>query len=150
MTDPARYAENAKVLAYLGRGQSSVPVFAPHRGNSAKDYYESGSHPDVVERLWQQIGAALPSDCRGLVYGTPALVRPSSGAIFAIGMGTSYALRLVEPGLSAALAAGAKTSMTWTGGVRTDIRAECGADWVFGAWAKAELEWCRQAFDALG
>ena len=43
-------------------------------------YYGQGSHPDVVERVWDQLGASLPTDCRCLVYGTPALVDPASGS----------------------------------------------------------------------
>jgi hypothetical protein len=39
-----------------------------------------GSHPDVVERLWKQLGPALPEDCRGIVL--------------ALGMGTQYGLQL--------------------------------------------------------
>jgi hypothetical protein len=150
MRDVTAHAQNAKVLAYIGRGRPVGPVFAWQCEDSAKAYYESGCHPDIVERIWDQIGAALSSDCRSLVYGTPALTHPVSGVILAIGMGTSYGLRLADPGLNAALAAGAKTLTTWTGGALTDIRAECGVDWVFGAWAAAEIDWCRQAFDAFG
>ncbi len=150
MTDVAECAANAKVLAYLRRKPLIQPAFVWYRETSRDAYYEAGSHPDIVERLWDQIGAALPSDCRSLVYGTPALTHPISGAILAIGIGTEYGLRLVEPGLSAALAAGAKTITTWTGGGSTDLRAECGADWLFGCWATAEPTWCRQTFDVFG
>lgn len=153
MTDVARYAHNAKVLAYLARGETREPVFAWHRDYSGNrdPYWEAGCHPDIVERLWKQIGTALPSDCCSLVCGTPALTHPVSGAILAIGMGTEYGLRLAEPSLSAALAAGAKTLMTWgAGGGSTDLRKVCGADWLFGGWATKEPEWCRHAFDAFG
>lgn len=150
MTDPARYGQNAKVLTYLQRAKQTAPTFVWHREHSVKAYYESGCHPDIVERIWDQIGAALPSDCRSLVYGTPALVHPASGAVLAIGMGTQYGLRLCEPGLSAARASGAKTTATWTIGGSTDIVVECGADWVFGCFASDEPTWCRQAYEAFG
>jgi hypothetical protein len=150
MTDPARYGQNAKVLAYLGRAKPTALAFVWHREASVNAYYESGCHPDIVERIWDQIGATLPSDCRGLVCGTPALVHSVSGAVLAIGMGTQYGLRLSEPGLSAARAAGAKTTVTWTIGGSTDIVVECGADWVFGCFASDEPTWCRQAYEAFG
>ena len=149
----AEYVQNAKVLAHLNRGWPGGPLFAWRRActGTRNPYMDAGCHPDIVERIWDQIGAVLPSDCRSLVHGVPSLTHPVSGAILAIGMGTAYGLRLAEAGLSAALAAGAKTATNWgAGGGSTDIQMTCGPDWVFGGWATAELEWCRDAFAAFG
>ncbi|NOT41171.1 MAG: hypothetical protein HOP13_11820 [Alphaproteobacteria bacterium] len=77
-------------------------------------------------------------------------MQPVSGAVLAIGMGTQYGLRLREPGLSAARVAGAKTTVTWASGDKTDLGVECGSDWVFGFWSSDELAWCQQVFDAFG
>lgn len=149
--DPTKSPQNAKVLAHLCGAWPGEPVFAWHREYVGKrnPYMDAGCHPDIVERIWDQIGAALPSDCRCLVYGWPALMHPVSGAILALAMGTTYALRLTGPGLSAAFASGAKTVVKGADG-STDIRAEYGPDWVFGSWATAEPDWCQQAFDAFG
>lgn len=143
-------AKNEMVLTHLCRRQPTALAFTWHRERTLKAYYESGSHPEIVERIWDKIGAALPSDCRGLVYGTPALVHPVSGAVLAIGVGTQYGLRLCEPGVSAARAAGAKMTVTWASGETTDIGVECGSDWVFGYWSSEELVWCRQAYEVFG
>src|SRR5262245_26871750 len=67
-----------------------------------------GTHPDIVERLWQ-LNAALPADCRWVVFGKPALVHLQTGVIFGHATGTlGYALRLPEATRAAADALGAK------------------------------------------
>ena len=141
---------NAKLLEHSAHGAGSKVQFAWHRLDTTEVYRESGCHPEIVERLWQQIGLALPSDCRSLVYGTPALTHPGSGVVLAIGMGTQYALRLTRPLHALAIDRGAKLSTSWTGGGSTDIAQVFGEDWVFGAWLASEPDWCRQTFEALG
>ena len=70
-------------------------------------YYDLGTHPELVERLWDRLTVKLPADCRWIVYGAPALVRPSSGIVFAFAGGTqTYALRLPTREREAALRAG--------------------------------------------
>lgn len=140
--------ENAKVLLHLSRGRPDALPFAPH-DSVENAYYLCGCHPDIVERVWDQIGETLPADCRCLVHGTPALVHSTSGIILAIGIGTQYGLRL--PGLLAteATKAGAKTYTTWAGGGGMDAQRDLGDDWVFGAWLKDELSWCRQVYENI-
>lgn len=131
----------------LGRPASSA-IAAPD--SYGKDpYWERGSHPEIVEQVWDQMGKALPVDCRCLLYGTPALVTPVSGIVLAVAWGTAYILRLPEDTLTIARQAGTKTVMQWTGGGQTDISKECGADWVFGCWAKEEPQWCRAMYEAV-
>jgi hypothetical protein len=43
-------------------------------GSVADVHLRQGSHPDVVQRVWDVLGAALPGPCRCLVLGTPALL----------------------------------------------------------------------------
>ena len=84
---------NISVLRYLGNNKKNqISIALP--GTAQDPYYQQGSHPDVVERIWDQIGSALPMDCRCLVYGSPALVHPTSGIIFVFSSGTVYYLRL--------------------------------------------------------
>jgi hypothetical protein len=111
-------------------------------------YMGSGCHPDIVERIWDAIGTSLPEDCRFLVYGVPALVHPSSQLIFAMGVGTQYALRLLPAVVEEAKTAGAKTTTTWSGGSKMHIDQEFGADWVFGAWLSQEPGWCQAVYNA--
>jgi len=145
--------QNTKVFKYLTRNggyfrckSHDSPAFAAW--NSVPNPYSScGSHPDIVEYLWDKIGKALPADCRGLVYGTPGLVQPKSGVILALGNGTQYNLRL--PGLlgTEAIKKGAKTHINWTSGSHLDVQKEYGDDWVFGAFLPDELIWCKQVYE---
>ncbi len=145
--------ENAKVIAHLSRSGSyfakkshDSPAFASW--NSVPNPYSGcGSHPDIVEYLWGKLGKALPSDSKGLVYGTPALVQPKSGVILALGNGTQYNLRLTKLLVIEAVKKGAETQMKWSTGDSTDIQKEYGEDWVFGAFLPEELIWCKQVYE---
>ena len=142
---------NLRVIEYISKVKhrsSVVPLAAPD--SVADPYMKEGSHPDVVERVWDVIGRSLPQDCRCLVYGTPALVHPHTGIIIAFCNGTTYCLRLPEQLIDEALKAGARTYTKWTGGGDMDTQRDLGADWVFGWWLDDELDWCRQAYEELG
>ena len=136
---------NAQVLRYLKRANRDAPDIAAH-DSIPNPYYQCGCHPDIVERVWDQIGAAMPADCRCLVTGMPALVHPTAGVIFALAIGTQYGLRLPGSLASAAVSAGAKTSTRWSTGATMDIRSELGDDWVFGAWLADEFPWCKSVY----
>ena len=104
---------NVAMIRFVRGRLGDRPAFA--LPDAAGDpYYEQGSHPDVVERLWGEIGTALPTDCRCLVHGTPALVHPTAGVVLAFSMGTGYFVRLpsgsVESASSFPLRARAGTS----------------------------------------
>jgi hypothetical protein len=136
---------NAKALAYLSlRNPGAVSCLPPE--GVPNPYYNCGCHPDIVERLWDGIGKALPHDCRCIVYGRPALVHPFAGMFLGLGIGTQYGLHLPGEAAAAAIRAGATTTTRWSGGSTMDIRAELGDAWVFGKWLAEELEWCREAF----
>jgi hypothetical protein len=106
-------------------------------------YLSCGSHPDIVERVWNQLGRELPPAARRILCGSPVLVHPDTGVVLAVCYGTSYCLRLPEGALSAALHAGCKTTHKWSNGKVTDLAVEFGANWVFGRWAVDEEQWCR-------
>lgn len=65
-----------------------------------------GSHPDIVSRIWDELGNSLPLDCKAIVYGNPALVNPQNGIILALGYGTRYAIRIPEKYIEAAFKCG--------------------------------------------
>jgi len=113
-------------------------------------YYQAGSHPDVVARLWDEIGPALDADCRALIFGSPALVHPHGGIVLALCMGTTYGLRIPVENLEDACTAGCRRQQQWTGGGQTDIEARFGEGWVFGAFLDAETDWLRASFDRVG
>jgi hypothetical protein len=132
---------NVKLLRYIKRTRPNAPVFA--LWNSVLDpYNDCGCHPDIVTVLWDRIGKSLPTDCRGLVYGTPVLAHSKSGVILAIGLGTACGLLL--PGALATLAmeAGAKTVQRWSTGDEMDIQKEFGEGWFFDGEIQLPNEIC--------
>lgn len=151
---------NAGILAHLsepgriGRSVSAArdcPSCSPDSVDDA--HLRLGTHPDLVARLWDELGASLPEDCRWVVHGTPSLVHPASGIVFAFGCGThTYALRLPPRLRPAALASGATTRWSYPaypelgiGASALDL-ASVGPEWVFGKWLPQECEWCRAAY----
>ena len=141
----AAHPGNTKALAYLTRRNPGAAACLAPEG-VPNPYYNCGCHPDIVERLWDQIGKALPADCRCIVHRTPALVHPSTGIFLALGIGTQYGLHLPGELAAAAIGAGAPTTTRWSGGSTMDIRAELGEAWVFGKWLSGEPDWCRVAY----
>lgn len=155
---------NRGVLTYLGdpdrlgRSVSSAKGERECRpGDVEQPYMTLGTHPDLVARLWDQLqlGRVLPADCRSVLYGMPALVRPDTGVIFGIAGGTQmYALRLDGPGESAALAAGAGRTFRYPAYPSLGIDdlvidlARFGDGWVFGGWYGGEAEWIKAAYAA--
>jgi len=112
----------------------------------SRDYYrEAGAHPDIVERLWDQLGKKLPALSKALVFGTPALVHQASGVVLAFALGTEYALRLPRRIWRETRPDGLRTVALWTRGDSTDIQQECGKEWVFGSFAADEIAWCEEA-----
>ncbi len=139
---------NLGVLRYLSRRGGKQAAIAA--SDSVKDPYMSqGSHPDVVERVWKTLGAGLPVDCRRIVYGTPALVEPASGVVFAFCLGTAYCLRLTPHDYEEALKLGRKTIQRWSPGHVTDMRQELGPDWIIGSWLADEIRWCAAVYAGL-
>lgn len=141
---------NAGVLHYFQRSWKSTlpPSVSP---DSVSDpYYNLGTHPDLVEQLWDNVTKKLTQDCRWVVYGRPALVHPTTGIVFAFASGThTYALRLPEPERQAALRAGATRTHTYTDGSTFDL-SDVGEEWVFGGWLKGEEDWCLAAYQFAG
>ena len=139
---------NIDVLKFLSRSKKKQsPIALP---NTVQDpYYQQGSHPDVVERIWDQIGSSLPTDCRCLVYGSPALVHPKSGIVFVFSSGTVYYLRLNAKLMDEAMKVGAKRYIKWTGGGDMNTQQEFGPDWILGGWFVDEIRWCRAVFEEL-
>jgi len=141
---------NQGVIKYLGRGEK-----AHHPAMAAPDsfpypYLTQGSHPDIVRRVWEELGGVLPVQCRCLVYGTPAIVQDRTGVVIAICNGTQYNLRLTASDFREALAKGATTRTRWSNGQEMDSVVELGSGWIFGGWFKEEAQWCRNAYAEYG
>lgn len=78
---------NSAVLAGLARLER-LPGYVASAAPASVDPYQLGAHPDLVEFLWQALDASLPTRCAWIVHGRPALVRRSSGVLFAFALGT--------------------------------------------------------------
>ena len=84
----ADHPANAGLRRYLEpRMRAGVlPVISPDEVE--RPYETLGTHPDLVARLWDELGKALPEDCRGVFFGAPGSfdpavrnrVSPSAGA----------------------------------------------------------------------
>jgi hypothetical protein len=151
---------NAGIVRYLearARWPRAVSVAragaSTSPGSLVNPYYDLGTHPELVERLWDELTVRLPARCRWIVYGAPVLVRPSSGIIFAFAGGThTYALRLPPQEREEALRAGATRFHEYPAYPELDIEASSldldviGEEWVFGGWFEGEEDWCLAAY----
>jgi hypothetical protein len=128
--------------------------------NRAKQYHytklskPAGTHPELVMRLWDELGKLLPEDCHAVVYRAPVLLRPSTGVIFAFAGGThTYAFRLPPDVRAAAIQAGATRVYHYRAYPEVHVEAstfdlaDIGDEWVFGGWLKGEEEWIKSAYD---
>lgn len=141
---------NSGVIKYLlrekAKAKKSPPIALP---DSVKNPYSgAGSHPDIVQQVWDVLGAGLPLNCRFMVYGTPALVQPESGIILAVAIGTQYALRVPIKKVQEALKAGARLEIEWSFGGVFNVQNEFGADWVLGGYSQTQVKWCREVYNS--
>jgi len=100
--------------------------------------------------VWDALGKHFAPAARCIFCGTPALVHPTTGIVFALGLGTQYGLRFPPDLAAAAVRAGAKTFTRWSTGSTIDTREVLGEGWVFGAWLDEEHEWCQKAYEFFG
>jgi hypothetical protein len=142
------HAANRGVLAHLRLGPAATTRLSARPGDVEDPYYKLGSHPDVVEHLWDVIGASLPRDCRCVVLGRPALAHPRRGVVLAVGLGTTYALRFAPADLAEIRAANLQVVHRYGSSDVLDLTG-WGADWCFGAFDRREPKWCGRAFRRL-
>jgi hypothetical protein len=119
-------------------------------GRPRNPYLEQGCHPDVVVRVWDELGPALARDSRAQAKGTPVLAHPDTDRIFAMAHGTAYAMWLTPADHAEALDAGATTRRTWSGGSVTDLAELPMPGWIWGRWLGHEPRWVRNAYAAVG
>jgi hypothetical protein len=138
-------AGNTAIWSLLGT------EYPPPKGRRQRDpYMNQGCHPEVVERVWDELGKELPRDCRAQAKGKPVLAHPETDRILAFAHGTAYALWLTPGDQADALKAGASTVMTWSGGSVTDLAERAGPGWLWGRWYADEPSWLQRAYLASG
>ena len=117
----------------------------------AQPHYTLGTHPDLLARLWEEMQAALPTDCRAVFFGLPVLMHPDTGVVFGLAMGThTYALRLPPREHAAALQAGADRIRHYPGNAPSIDLADIGPEWLFCRWYPDERAWCLAAYGHAG
>ena len=136
------HSMNQPLLNNMRRRKQRVtvkPIVSPDM--TSDPYMQAGSHPDIVARIWNDLGAVLYEDRQAIVYGSPALVHPEAGIVLAVAYGTSYLIRVPAESIQNALKIGCLIEKEWSDGSRTDVVAEMGPGWVFGCWAEEEKRW---------
>ncbi len=139
---------NAGVIAYLNRPYIQA---APSASPAGVDPWQLGTHPDLVEIVWEQLPSQLPENCQWLIYGRPALVHPQSGIIFGMATGTSVlALRLPQSDRREVSRVEAQVVQYHDG---SHLRADdLGDDWAFLPFKieRREQQWCVNAYEYAG
>lgn len=139
---------NAGVIAYLDRHFIQA---APSGSPEGADPWHLGTHPDLIEIIWDKLPVKLPENCQWLVYGRPALVHPKNGLIFGIAAGTwVLALRLSEAERRA-VSAVAPQVVPYSDGARL-VPGQFGDDWAFIPLTIGvrEQRWCLRAYEYTG
>jgi hypothetical protein len=140
-------AVNAGVLEYLCGGVRGQGIENMSPQDVDDPYMKLGTHPDVVQRLWDELTVDLPKSCQWVVCRTPALVRKQSGVIFGIAGGSHfYALRLAPGAYAEAIERGAVPLYRWGEEHSVDL-ARFGEGWIVGGWRAEEPRWCLSAYE---
>jgi hypothetical protein len=143
VTRTVDHAGNAEIWDLLGE---ELPALST--GRPRDPYMSQGCHPDVVARVWDDLGGALAVDCRAQAKGKPVLAHPRTQRIFALAHGSAYALWLTPADLGDAERLGASTTMRWSGGSVTNLAHGAAQGWIWGNWLKQEPMWVRRAYAA--
>lgn len=126
-------------------GAAAPSPLAPYEAGP-RPYLGMGSHPDIVTRVWDGLGAALPADGRAIVFGAPSLVHARRGIVLAMAFGTSYLLHLPPAIAAEARERGYRTRETWSDGSVTELAETFGEGWFWGRWLDEEEAWMGAAF----
>jgi hypothetical protein len=140
---------NADVLTWLAASER-LPAYLRSGPPGSVDPWQLGTHPDLVETLWQRLDRALPVRCGWIVHGRPTLVHPLSGVVFAFASGTrDPALRVPPVPSLPAVPSGESGS---DGPARRDgaafERHPCGTAWIFAPHGPAQVDRTLAAFEA--
>jgi hypothetical protein len=137
-----RRSENSGLIHYLEttNERPGIPDARLPDQKESREFRVYGTHPEIAERVWAQLGASLPVESRQIVLGRPALLSVASGIVFAIALGTSYAIQI--PRRVKSLRAGLPVEIKWSDGPPLDVQKAFGPDWIVGDWSEHEPEWC--------
>ena len=143
-------AKVQEVMDRIARGPTRPdPPLSQSLDDMADPWYGLGTHADIIEHMWR-LDDALPQRSRWVFWGSPALVHPETGVVFARGVGTiGYVMRLPPHVLESADPSDAKVIVAGNPGQSFDI-GPAGPEWPFVRWGAPEAQWCRAAYDFAG
>ena len=139
-----------EVMQKIAKGPiKPPPPLSQSLGEVDDPHYGLGTHPDIIEHMWQ-LDKSLPQSCRWVFWGGPALVHWQTGVVFAVGFGTiGYVTRLPPHILARATSEQAAVRINRNPGRIFDI-GPAGPEWRFVTQRAPEAEWCRAAYDFAG
>lgn len=144
-----QHPANTGILKRLGRSTGGAIVSNGAPEDHPDPYFQLGTHPDLVARLWNKITIPLPEKCQWIINKRPVLVHPATGIIFGYAEGThAYALRLPPAEYQEAIQKGATRIHQYPSS--TFDLDTVGKEWVFGKWLKDEPAWCLAAYEFAG
>jgi hypothetical protein len=119
-----------------------------HPDEAYDPYYQLGTHPDLVEHLWDKLTVQLPLDCRWVLHARPVLVHPQTGVVFAFATGSmTYAFRLPVPHRAVLGEQPVQQMHRYPSGETLDLR-QYDANWIFGGKIEKEDEVCLKAYQS--
>jgi hypothetical protein len=136
---------NANVLEALRAIAPGAPL---ESAVETADTWQLGTHPDLVEYLWDTLGEQLASRSSRVVYAQPALAHPKTGTIFAFARGTgTLAMRLPSQQLrDAGRITGFGKTLTYPSTVL--LASELGPAWAFiEPFSESAQLWILDAYD---
>jgi hypothetical protein len=144
----ATHEANQTFIAYL---KTQKPNAVLSQSPEGVDTWQLGTHPDLVDHLWDDIPKSLPVSCKWIVYGRPALVHPDNGVIFGLAGGTStLALRLPTVERDEAFKV-EKYGAEYKYPSETIYAKNFGDDWALvPPFDKRLTNWCLKAYEYAG
>lgn len=119
-----------------------------HPSKTHDPYYQLGTHPDLVQRLWDTLTVALPADCRWVLHSRPVLVHPETGTVFAFATGSqTYAFRIPLDHRPPPELADVIYTHEYPGGNVLDL-SDFDASWFFAGHLKDEENLCLVAYES--
>lgn len=131
---------NSKTMSFLESTANSSTKFADEADPKIA-YWESGCHPEIVERVWDKLGTADTRFLPAYIYGRPCLVDNSRRLIVAICFGTEYIIRINDKFACHAVNSGFERIKKWSSGDQTDLTRALGKNWFFGKFETMEVGW---------
>lgn len=109
-------------------------------------YWHAGCHPEIVEYVWDTLGAVLAVNSCCTINGRPVLLHPKSSVLLAVCVGTHFVLRVIDDDINVAVAEDYKATSNWA--AQTELCRTFGPGWFVGQFSETSEIFCLNSFDA--